>query len=237
MKLQQFLRGIARNVPNAARYYRSARDRIMELRTPNSIFTSIYKSRGWEDKESVSGPGSSLAQTATLRRELPGLLKRINAKSLLDAPCGDFHWMKETSLPIEKYIGADVVAELILDHQRVFANKTRVFQCLDIQQDDLPLVDVILCRDCLVHFSFRRIKLALDNFRRSGSTYLLTTTFMNVPENVDIVTGGWRPLDLRLPPFNFPAPLGVIHEISLDSDVQRYGKVLALWRLVDVPEA
>ncbi len=237
MKLKQILHGIAANAPLAARYYRSARNRIMELRSAKSIFSRIYATRGWEDEESVSGPGSSLAQTASLRRELPGLLRRIHAKSVLDVPCGDFNWMKETKLSIDRYIGADVVANLIRHHQDVFASETREFRRLDLLRDNLPTVDVILCRDCLVHFSFRRIRVALRNFKRSASSYLLTTSFTAIPENRDIVTGGWRPLDFRLPPFNFPAPLDVIHEFSFDPDVQRYGKGLALWRLVDLPEA
>lgn len=236
MKLKQILHGIAANAPLAARYYRSARDRIMEHRGAKSIFSRIYERRGWVVEESVSGPGSSLAQTVILRRKLPELLRIIHAKSLLDAPCGDFNWMKETTLPIDRYIGGDVVADLIRHHQDVFTSETREFRQLDILRDNLPTVDVILCRDCLVHFSFRRIRMAVRNFKRSGSSYLLATSFTAVPENRDIVTGGWRPLDFRLPPFNFPAPLDVIHESSFDPDVQKYGKVIALWRLADLPE-
>jgi len=29
--------------------------------------------------------------------------------------------------------------------------------------------------------------------------------------NVEIASGGWRPLDLQLQPFNFPAPLQVLN--------------------------
>ncbi|MCX6907886.1 MAG: class I SAM-dependent methyltransferase [Verrucomicrobia bacterium] len=236
MKLRQILRGIAANAPFAARCYRSARDRIMELRSAKSIFSHIYATRGWIDEESVSGPGSTLAQTANLRSELPGLLRRIHAKSMLDAPCGDFHWMKETTLPIDRYIGGDVVADLIRHHQDVFASETREFRQMDLLRDNLPAVDVILCRDCLVHLSFRRIRLALRNFKHSGSTYLLLTSFTAIPENRDIVTGGWRPLDFRLPPFNFPAPLEVISESTFDPNGQKHVQLLALWRLADLPE-
>ena len=36
---------------------------------------------------------------------------------------------------------------------------------------------MILCRDCLVHLTFDDARAALQNLRRSGSKYLLTTTF------------------------------------------------------------
>jgi hypothetical protein len=42
----------------------------------------------------------------------------------------------------------------------------REFLHLDITTDRLPKVDAILCRDCLVHCSFRQIAAAVRNFRR-----------------------------------------------------------------------
>jgi hypothetical protein len=46
----------------------------------------------------------------------------------------------------------------------------------DLTRDPLPKVDLVLCRDCLVHLSFDDIYESLDNLRRSGSMLLLTTT-------------------------------------------------------------
>jgi hypothetical protein len=42
---------------------------------------------------------------------------------------------------------------------------------LDLTGDPLPRVDVVLCRDCLVHLSFQNIFRAFANLRRSGSRY------------------------------------------------------------------
>ena len=111
------------------------------------------------------------------------------------------------------YIGADIIRGLILSHQRLHATNTRRFMVLDIVADDLPQADLIMCRDCLVHFSYRLIRKALRNIRCSQSTYLLTTTF---PEhsNSDIVTGNWRPLNLCRPPFDFPPPIRLINEAT-----------------------
>src|SRR5690242_11698377 len=73
-------------------------------------FTEIYQQNGFGGRESVSGPGSDLSQTAAVREALPALLKEIGARTLLDAPCGDYFWMKEARLDLERYIGADIVA-------------------------------------------------------------------------------------------------------------------------------
>ena len=55
-----------------------------------STFAPFYTKNLWGDAESASGPGSTLARTAKLRNELPILLQEIGARSMLDAPCGDF---------------------------------------------------------------------------------------------------------------------------------------------------
>lgn len=100
----------------------------------------------------------------------------------------------------------------------------------------LPKADVILCRDCLVHFSFADIELALSNFKRSGSRYLLTTSFIDWEMNADISTGGWRPLNLQASPFLFPAPMAMVDERCMHSGGIYQGKRLALWELESLPE-
>jgi hypothetical protein len=37
-----------------------------------------------------------------------------DVKSLLDIPCGDFHWMRRVNLQGLSYVGADIVRELIV---------------------------------------------------------------------------------------------------------------------------
>lgn len=197
-------------------------------------FAPFYDENRWGDDESVSGPGSNLARTAKLRRELPGLLEAIGARTLLDAPCGDFNWIQHTQLQIEQYIGVDVVPDLITRNQKLYGNdKTRFVFC-DLTRDKLPRADVILCRDCFIHFSYRHIAAAIKNFKRSGSTYLLTNSYPAWPENANIRTGDFRHLNLALPPFNFPPPLKQIDEKLPEEQEQFFGKILGVWRLSDL---
>lgn len=80
------------------------------------------------------------------------------------------------------------------------------------------------------------LRAALENFKRSGSTYLLTTTFIGVRRNIDVRTGAWRALNMQAPSFEFPLPLALVDERCTHSgDIYR-DKRLALWRLTSLPE-
>ena len=203
-----------------------------------SLFRRIFEENRWGNNESVSGEGSNLERTAVLRSELPALLTRHGVRSILDAPCGDFFWMKELALDGIGYIGIDIVPEIIAQNVDLYASPQRVFKLGDLVEEPLPAADLILCRDCLVHFTYAETRRALDNFRRSGATWLLTTTFTGRRDNHDITTGDWRPINLEHAPYGFPPPVAVINERSdeVDEELGAFpDKSLGLWRLADLP--
>jgi len=204
-------------------------------RSRERLFTRIYQSNHWGDPGSVSGGGSNLEQTAALRAALPEVLRTLGVRSLLDAPCGDFHWMRQLDLELEWYIGGDIVPDLVRDLQRTYGGPGREFLRLDLTEDTLPRADAILCRDCLVHFSFRQIDAAVRNFRRSGAVYLLTTTFTDRQSNRDIVTGDWRALNPCAPPLRWPQPLLLINEGCTQSGLMFDDKSLGIWELAALP--
>lgn len=200
---------------------------------PRRLFTEIFNRNRWGDIDSRSGPGSNLAQTEAVRRVLPDLLKELSCKRFLDVPCGDFFWMRTVKIEVE-YIGADIVGEIVAQNQEKYGSEDRRFIDLDLLNDIPPRVDVVLCRDCLVHFSTRHIRRAIKSIKDSGSTYLLTTTFIGRRSNEDIPTGSWRAINLELPPFNFPPPERLVNE---ECPVDHQGdKHLGLWRIDDIPE-
>lgn len=201
-----------------------------------SKFSRIYRENIFGSRESRSGSGSTLEQTATLRREIPALLGELGARTLIDAPCGDFNWMSRTPLDLDRYIGLDIVEELIRIDQEKHGSPNREFLCRDIIADPLPTVAVILCRDCLVHLTFDQALKAIGNFKRSGSTYLLTTTFSDRDANVDLKGQDvWRTLNLERAPFCFPPPLRLVNENCTEGDGAYGDKCLGLWRLADLP--
>jgi len=204
------------------------------VKSMKDIFTSIYKNSLWGNSESVSGTGSSIAQTSKIIKQLPILIKEFQIRTILDAPCGDFHWMKKVTSGLELYTGVDIVSELIKENIRKYSSYNRQFLNLDISKEPLPTADLILCRDCLVHLSFNDINSVINNFKNTESKYLLTTTFTNRPWNIDIKTGGWRPLNLEIYPFTLSKPILVINENCTEGNMEYNDKSLALWDLAQL---
>lgn len=200
----------------------------------NFRFSNIVNKNLWGSDESSSGAGSILDQTETIRKEIPILIKEMNIKSLLDVPCGDFNWLSQTELDVEAYIGGDIVSDLITLNRNKYQDKTRTFECMDITKSRPSKVDLILCRDCFVHLSYKDIFSALENFKRSKSKFLLTTTFTNRIKNRNIFSGGWRPLNLELPPFNLPKPVKIINENCSEANGKFSDKSLGLWNLESI---
>jgi hypothetical protein len=199
------------------------------------VFSRIYRENEWGSAESVSGIGSTRERADQFRPALLGLLSALGVRTLLDAPCGDFNWAEYVAGAVETYIGVDVVDELVDTNRRRHGSANRLFLLGDITRDPLPKSDLILCRDALVHFSFADIWASLDNFRRSGAEYLLTTTFCEKPANINMRSGGWRVLNLEAAPFHFPPPMQMIDEHCTHSGGGFRDKRLALWPMHLVP--
>ena len=130
-------------------------------------------------------------------------------------------------------------------------------------QLDLAPHDLVLCRDLFFHLSNGKIQAALRNFKQSGSIWLLAThnahalgpngdhaawnargSTVNARGETVVLPPGWkggldeggyRPVNLRLPPFSLPAPdwewVEWRHPHSRDWD-----KVLSMWRLSKLTE-
>jgi hypothetical protein len=121
--------------------------KVRYRRTPiKEIFTDLYY-EPVRDQEMISGPGSDREQTAVIAREIPKLLAELQVRSMLDAPCGDFYWMRHVTLPVTRYVGVDIVDDLITRHRAAFANEKREFHCLDLSEDPLPQTELT----CDVH--------------------------------------------------------------------------------------
>jgi len=196
------------------------------------IFTKIYETNHWKSRESVSGPGSELRQTVTIRGELPHVFEDLGIRTVLDIPCGDFNWMKHVDFSsISNYIGADIVAEIISVNNIKYGNQKIKFMELDITQDELPKSDLVFCRDCFVHLTFDEIFVAIDNIKKSKSKYLLVTTFNKEKVNTDTRNAKWRPLNFQIPPFDFCAPVKFIDTDFTDGDRQHPGNGMGLWQI------
>lgn len=202
-------------------------------------FSKVFRQNLFHGQESLSGEGSSLEQTETIRHEISKALSDFNIRSVLDIPCGDFNWMKEIEAETFEYLGADVVPELIemLSHRN--EDPRRSFIVLDIVRNSLPKVDLIFCRDLLVHLESKDVFSAIRNIKASGSKWLMTTNFTadRPYKNLPAITRGipWRPINFSLSPFSFPIPAREINEGCTEDNGKFSDKSLCLYEIASLP--
>ena len=132
------------------------------------------------------------------------------------------------------YTGGDLLPELIEANR---ARGSAHFEVLDLTVSPLPPADLLLCRDCLVHFSFADVARALANIARSPITWFLSTTFPAEATNRDIMTGDWRPINLERPPFNLPPPALLLSEGCTEAKGRFPDKSLGLWAVKDLADS
>lgn len=198
-------------------------------------FSRIYEKGHWtlgDAGNPLSGSGSSLEVTGPLRAQIPDLLGRVGTRTLLDIGCGDFTWMKELDLSGMKYIGADIVKDVVATNEQRFGSENVRFVSCDAVTDDLPEADVVLIRETLFHLCFDDVKALLANVLRKDRSWLLMTSDSLSGFNADIRTGDFRLLNLRAAPFRLPRPNFVI-----DESIIRPGRHLGAWRAKNVREA
>jgi hypothetical protein len=198
-------------------------------------FRYIYRTNMWGSAESVSGVGSTFHATASVREGIAEICRHFAVRNLVDVPCGDASWIAISELPVESYIGLDIVPELIVQNSELRSRPGMEFRVADMTRDKLPQCDLVLCRDCLVHLSFENIQRALSNIKGSGSKFLLTTTFVEHDLNCDIDDGDWRLLNLEKSPFCFPPPIVTINEQCTEIAGAYQDKSLALWEIGLLP--
>ena len=214
----------------AERSFAEAREQLQGL-SAGEVFDFIYRNNVWSSPESPSGVGSQLDATARLRLELPLLLQTLGVSNLLDIPCGDFSWLSTLQLPVQSYIGADIVPAVVARNAERFGNSHPFaeFRVLDLAKDPLPSGDALLCRDCLVHLPYSLIEDVFQNICRSQIRYVILTTFTGDRVNKDIEIGNWRPLNFEYPPFSFPHPEFEFLEGCTEEDGAYADKALGVW--------
>ena len=209
---------------------------VFKTSSKELVFTSIWRNNYWGSNVSVSGPGSSLESTEEIRKYLPIMFKKFNINSVFDAPCGDLHWMHHILIDHHiKYLGGDIVREIVESNASKFSYADTDFVVFDITANSFPASDVWLCRAVFYHLSNLDILHALEQFVSSDIQYILTTNHVTNHDHVnkDILTGDWRLLDLRKPPFSFP----IKAEWEVFDYVQPHPvATLTMWKREDILE-
>ena len=216
-------------------YHNFSKSKFSKL-TNQERFEMIYNENFWESNESRSGIGSEIKNTKEVLRAIKLIIKQYKIRSIIDIPCGDFNWMSSLDMENIDYKGFDIVRSVIKENNIKYKKPNVNFYYSDIINSELPKGDLILVRDCLVHFSLKDIKKSIFRIKQSKSTYLLSTSFVNLEKNTDIYTGDWRPINLEKEPFNFPKPIITINEECDEMDGIYSDKCICLWEIEELPE-
>ena len=195
-------------------------------------FNNIFTNRVWIKASKVktikkfsdiqaSGKASQPSITRNAQEALTNAIAYIKAElnvekiKLLDIPCGDLVWMHDYLKGRDdiEYIGVDIVRPIIEHHKKEYKGSGWTFIQHDIAATPLNInVDLIFSRQMLQHLSNYETLRVLNHLSRSGSKYLLTTTFLTTDINVDLPTfkqGRFRKENLELLPFALAPPLCV----------------------------
>ena len=183
------------------------------------VFEKIYKTNAWRG-ETPSGVGSNLANAYGVISGLGKFFHQHDINTLIDAPCGVYHWMRvlmKEHTEILRYIGFDLVDAIIAQNKANNPEPYISFAQGDISQPLPPFAlpdastTLVLTRDCFIHLPYATIFKTLKNLLTLPGDYY---AFGSYPDftNIDCAVGGYRPLNMRLAPFNFPEPLVQIKE-------------------------
>ena len=212
--------------------------KMLSQKNITNKFVTIYKENLWSSKESKSGEGSQLNQTRNVSKWLVENFKKLNIRLFVDAPCGDLNWMSKILVKLDvKYIGIDIVPQIIKKNKKIFESKKIKFEVKNICKDKLPDCDLIMVRDCLFHLSYIDIDKFFRNLNKTKYKYLLTTTHIgsNI-HNCDIISGDFRLFNLFAHPFNFKKKKVIKKINDFSSNYQYSKKILILIKKKDVPK-
>lgn len=202
--------------------------------TDKDYFNNIFENK------KINSEGSTLKQTINLINSLSYFFKDYSIDTLLDAPCGDFEYMKFIYNNVKNYIGVDISDKQIERNRKKYPNIN--FLVMDIKTDILPKCDCILIRDLFVHLTYEEIIQSIINIKKYDIKYILTTTFprtgIDRPANREPIISKevvfWQPLNLQIEPFNFPKPILLINEGCTESGNRFLDKSLGLWLVEDI---
>jgi len=187
---------------------------------------SIKRWKNNKQKGLPCGKGATVEMTKVLRPFIEESIVKYKIKSISDAGCGDYAWMALVNKHGASYVGYDINDEMLnqLEYKDVS------FEIFDITQAVLPKTDLIICKDCLIHLTTEDGVKAINNFRESGSKYLMSTTYDFIKKNVQISKMdhpkqyGFRKVNLQIAPYNLGTRLCKVYEPA-------YDKYFSMWKL------
>ena len=177
-------------------------------------FSKIYRTKEWGDNGQpfFSGEGSSGPVIEHYCASVVQFIRDRHIQSVVDLGCGDFTVGRRIgSGSGVRYIGVDVVPELIEHHKSTVHEQNFSFLCADVTRDSLPKGDLCLIRQVFQHLSndeIASVLAKLGDFPRiliSEEVPLQTDLFnRDKPHGPDVRGFYGSGVYVEQPPFSIP---------------------------------
>jgi SAM-dependent methyltransferase len=167
-----------------------------------NIFEHIYRNDLWHGG---SGPGSFPEVNRPYVRFLQSFLLQNQIRSVVDLGCGDWQFSRGVDWGSTRYLGLDVVPHVLERNRRRYGRPEVQFEPSPADANDVPGADLLLIKDVFQHLCNDKVRSYVKVFQKFK--YVLVTNCIEKSRhlmNTDIADGGFRPVDLRLPPFAQP---------------------------------
>lgn len=173
-------------------------------KTNEFIFSAVYRLNAWGFG---SGHGSLPQYTTPYREFLQRFMLENAVQSVVDFGCGDWQFSRLMDWSKVDYLGLDIVKHVITCNQAKYGSDRIRFALAPSSFSDMEGCDLLIVKDVLQHLPSTVIHEFMDQVV-SRFRHTLITNCVEPASclNSEISAGRFRPLDLRLAPFSYPAP-------------------------------
>ncbi len=150
-----------------------------QSRTPEEVFSEIYRTKKWAKKGDLNGPfcsGGGSENDWIVAPYVEKIREKLSAwpqpPSVADLGCGDFSVGNQLVDHCSRYTACDVVPELIEHLRKTHVQPNLAFRHLDMIRDELPVADVCLIRQVFQHLSNSQIETVLGKLHRYKKAFI-----------------------------------------------------------------
>lgn len=156
--------------------------------------------------------------------------------SILEIQCGDAYDI-ENCIALQdnklKYIGIDVVDEIITENRKFFKDdKNKLFITMDAINESIPQCDLVICGSVMEYLPIDYIWTLLENIKNSKAKYIALDYYTSqinnllINENIEIKLNSEkivkRAINLTQSPFYFPLPQFLIPTDNINQLIALY---------------
>lgn len=194
---------------------------IFSQKTGKARFTKIYDLGYWVEnssggisytaifnkKSGPSGVGALKQNSIPYLEYLQNFITTNYINTIIDLGCGDFMLMKHIHLPENiKYLGIDIVDELIKNNSKLYSKKNIKFEKIDSLENAIQYnADLLIIKDVMQFWTIEQIHFFIEKILPNYKYAIIVNNFYPVEnqkkQNANTIEGESRPINLEIAPF------------------------------------